>query len=142
MKKLIGATALVSLAALLSPAPAMAEDDGEVTTRETCLPGTSLCQGGVVRHYSPDDGYDPPIIVFCNYGDGFPTLNWAREKYVEEGTSSKSDCGDDTDGIYIRSGEELWCRVTGQVYWTKEFDAVGSHKINDLWEQGCTLRKD
>jgi hypothetical protein len=107
---------------------------------ETCLPGTNICQGGDVRH-AADGGYDPAIIIFCNYGDAFPSVNWNRDRRVEEGTSSHADCGNDTDVIYIRAGEELWCDA-GYHGDYKSLDATGPHKINDLFDQTCTLRKD
>lgn len=99
----------------------------------TCSGG--VCIGGEVRH-ATDDGYDPAIIVFCNYGDP-----WDQRRLVAEGTSSKADCGVDTDQIYIRDGEELWCTDSGRA-WEKEFDATGRHKISDLWNKPCVLHKD
>lgn len=131
----LAAAFLLALAPItFVPAPA---------TAISCIPFTDLCQGGVLRHYAPDDDYDPHIIVFCKFSDGFTDgvsdPDWSKDKAVAEGTSSASDCGDDTDVVYLRPGEELWC-FRGE--WYKAFDATGSHKIDDLWERSCTLRKD
>jgi hypothetical protein len=103
--------------------------------KETCVPGTDICIGGKVYHW-PDANYDPPIIVYCNFGS-------KTKRYVHERSSSKEDCGTDTDQIYIRKGEELWCkRGNILVSWQKEFDKTGRHKINDVWSKSCTLRRD
>jgi hypothetical protein len=103
---------------------------------ETCFPGTNLCQGGRVYHLT-DEGYDPAIIIFCNYG-----APWENRRYVVEGSSSQEDCGDDTDQIYIREGEELWCHDSQYGGAWKAFDATGRHKIDDLWDERCELRTD
>lgn len=117
--------ACLSVVGLASPATAV-----------TCFPGTNLCQGGKVTH-SNDTGYDRAIIVFCNFG-----APWENRKYVEEGTNSNQDCGDDTDQIYLRDGEDLWCKSGDpQVPWVRIFAADQErHKINDFWEMSCTLR--
>jgi hypothetical protein len=103
----------------------------------TCIPGTSLCQGGVLKHVT-DNGYDAPIIVYCNFGSTVKRL-------VREGESSQKYCGDDTDQIELRYNEELVCRsyVSGTGYqWVKVFDATGRHKIGDFWERECALTTD
>ena len=121
--------AVALAAAALLPAPP--------ATALTCIDGT--CSGGHFWHYSPDDGYDPGIIIVCNYGSGI-------RKTVMEGEWSNKYCGIDTDQIYIRDGEELWCKLrAGYQPWTLVFDASGYHKIHDLWGGdyvGCTLRVD
>jgi len=126
------AAILLPFLLLIAPAPA--------AQAVTCFPGTNVCQGGDVRH-AADSHYDPAIIIFCNYGDAFPSVNWNRDRRVEEGTSSHADCGDDTDVIYIRAGEELWCDA-GYHGDYLALDATGPHKINDLFDRRCTLRKD
>lgn len=96
---------------------------------------------GSVKHYSPDDGYDPPLIVTCDGSEDFGIG-------IAEGHSSKEVCGD-TSGIIVRPGEEVWCKILyqgdGSVYlWQKKFDATGWHGIGNYWEDGagCTLRLD
>jgi len=112
---------------------------------ETCLPVLG-CVGGTVAHHA-DNGYDPAIIVFCDYRDAFtngkPDPDWTRDRRVPEGTSSRAVCGTDTDVIYLRSGEYLVCRhVTpqGSIYWTTELYAAGPHKITDLFSERCALK--
>ena len=95
---------------------------------------------GQVRHYAPDDGYDPTLLIRCNYGDP------ASRREVPEGRSSTSYCKD-TDQIGVRNNEEVWCKYvssSGSYDWIKRFDAAGWHKINDIWSGGlgCTLRTD
>jgi hypothetical protein len=126
--------ALAAAAPVAVMAPAVAE---------TCLPGVG-CFGGSVSHLS-DSGYDAAIVVFCNYGDAFPTPNWNREKYVAEGTSSRADCGTDTDVIWVRRDEQIACREvtrTGTVFYTVKFDAYGGHKITDNENEDCVVQRD
>lgn len=93
-------------------------------------------------YHGNDTGYDPAIIVRCTYGD--PDSN----RYVYEGHSSKEFCKD-ADQVYVRSGEEFWCIYyrtssygTQIKEWRLTFDATGWHKIDDLFNKTCTLRKD
>lgn len=104
----------------------------------TCTAGI-YC--GTIRHVN-DPGYDPSIIVRCTYGVA------SSKRYVPEGRSSKEYCKD-SDQVYVRSGEELWCRYSRSApygsrisYWAKTFDATGWHKITDAFNKSCTLRKD
>jgi hypothetical protein len=131
------AAILLPLTLLFAPAP--------VAQAVTCIPGTSICQGGDVRHAN-DSNYDPAIVVFCDYGDAFdqfgnPNVSWNQRELVQEGTTSHADCGDDTDVVYVRAGEEIWCD-SGNFGPYKWLDATGPHKINDLADRTCTLRKD
>lgn len=121
---IVAAVGLSTTAAVALPTPAQAE---------TCFLG--ICIGGKVFH-GGDTGYDRAIVVYCNFGSSNPS-------YVQEGTSSTQDCGTDTDQIYIRTGEELWCKNGNILFpWEKEFDATGRHKIVDDWSKTCTLRVD
>jgi len=131
------AALILPLTLLFAPAP--------VAQAVTCIPGTSICQGGDIRH-ATDGGYDPAIVIFCDYGDAFdqfgnPDVDWSERDLVAEGTSSHADCGDDMDVVYVRPGEEIWCDTAnfGPYKWR---DATGPHKVNDLFDQRCTLRKD
>ncbi len=92
---------------------------------------------GVVIHYSPDDGYDPPFLVRCNFGD--PSSN----RYVYEGQTSKSYCKD-TDQIYINSGARLVCiyYLGGYPKWEVVFDSTGWHKIGDDFGRTCVYQLD
>lgn len=110
----------------------------ESTAKATTCPPVGACFGGHVHHHA-DDGYDPYIKVVCQYGSD-------NERWIYEGEDSKEKCGVDTDQIYIRYGEELWCYkppvLQSGGYWEKMFDEQGRHKINDQWYFSCTLRKD
>ena len=99
---------------------------------------TGIC--GTVRH-AADSGYDAPIIVRCVYGTG-------PKKYVPEGFSSKKWCRD-TDQVYVRSNEEVWCLYwiqegvgTGHYSYLKQFDAQGWHKITDHFNKKCIVKRD
>lgn len=130
MKKLF--LALVMALALLVPTGAASAD-------EACLPVKSC---GSIYHYTPDSGRDTPILVRCDINSG----PWLR---VYEGQSSRRHCND-TDAIWNRAGEEIWCKMlvgspSDQVWvWQRKFDATGSHKIDNWWNdgQGCTIRAD
>jgi len=97
-----------------------------------------LC--GIIKHYSPDAGYDAAIIIRCDWSSS-TTLSGAH--YLTEGQSSKTYCTD-TDQVYMRAGDELWC-ITGDrfgTYFEKVMDATGWHKIDDLFDRSCVLHKD
>lgn len=136
IRRLIGALAALMLGLMLALAPV------STASAETCILG--VCYGGRVLHVE-DAGHDPSIIVFCNYADAFtngePDPDWSKEKYVAEGTSSRADCGDDTDVIYVRSGEEISCRNMNTLL-SRKYDATGPHKINDLDMLNCTVQLD
>lgn len=98
-----------------------------------------LC--GTISHYSPDEGYDDPIAIRCDYGSG-PT------EFVYEGQSSTMRCHD-TDEVYVRDNEEIHCRYrkytgpdTGTYYWQLRFDAQGWHKITDDFNRSCVVQRD
>lgn len=133
MKKILIALVLALVLALASPVPA--------ADANTCTFG--IC--GQVRHYSPDDGYDAAIIIRCDWS---ADTSLAGAHYVTEGSSSAVFCKD-TDQIYMRTGDELWCKMVNPLnptitMWAKRMDATGWHKIGSDWDDGygCTLRKD
>ena len=112
--KLTIAAAAIALAATLTPAPAHAAGFN-----------------GILCHYSPDDGYDASIrVLFDNGALG----------YVFEGDCSPST--KDAISVYIRAGEEMWCKYDGT--WRKEADAPGYHSLGFYFSDGagCTLRTD
>ena len=117
MKRLILAAAVTVTAAILSPTPADAAG------------------GAIFRHYSPDDGYDPPIRFRCNNGE---------EYGLPEGATSSGICL--VRAIYIRPGEEAWAKVLvgGYWQWRKKFDATGWYGVDDGFDDGLglTLRVD
>ena len=128
MKKILIALVLALVLAFASPVPA--------ATAGECSYG--LC--GIVKHYSPDNGYDAAIIIRCDWSSS-TTLSGAH--YLTEGQSSKTYCVD-TDQIYLRTGDELWC-ITGDrfgTYFEKVFDATGWHQIHDTFDRSCVLQKD
>lgn len=99
---------------------------------------TGIC--GTVKHGS-DAGYDAPIAIRCNYGSG-PT------EFVYEGQSSTIRCRD-TDEVYVRDNEEVWCKYwiqegagTGHYEYIRQFDAKGWHKITDHFNKWCVLHRD
>lgn len=132
MRKWIIAALTAALVAVGLFAP-LATNTASATT---CPPLGLPCFGAVLHHYAPDDGYDPAIMIRCNYQQGVT-------EFLYEGQSSERYCGIDMDEIYIRAGEEMWC--LDHWVWAKRFDATGWHKVVDTWSdggQGCTLRKD
>lgn len=116
----------------------------------TTCPPVGSCFGGKVYHAS-DGGYDAAIVVICNWGDAFNPDGSEKSRaeqsrhfrYVEEGTWSTADCGIDTDVIFVRSNEEIWCEVGPQPgYYAKVYDAIGPHKIHDLFKSKCLVHRD
>lgn len=71
-------------------------------------------------HYGPDAGLDTSIIVTCDWYDKQP------QTYLPEGTAEDS-CN--VTGVYVRSGEELWCQTTpGNFVKATGLDATGWHQ--------------
>lgn len=135
MKRLF--IAFVMLLTLLVATPTIATPAyaGECTILGVC---------GTIKHYTPDGGLDPAIIIRCDLGD--PTT----KHNLWEGETSTKYCKD-TDEVWNRVGEEIWCKyptttsyLTGDYTWIKRFDDAGWHKINDIWDDGwgCTIRED
>ena len=128
----------LALAAVIGLTP-LAATPAQATT---CILG--VCIGGDIRHDS-DDGYDDPIIVFCDWSDAYP-VDWSKDSRVAEGSSSTSDCGTDTDVIWVRADEEIWCDFPVSPYtehrYLKVFDAQGPHKIEDNWSEDCVVQRD
>lgn len=105
----------------------------------TCVPGTSICQGGRIDHVS-DAGYDKPIIIFCDYEDAYP-MHWDRRWLVYEGQNSTQRCHKDTDIVYVRRDEQIACSIGYGIYVVK-WDAQGRHKMNDLVDENCVVQRD
>jgi hypothetical protein len=82
-------------------------------------------------YHRADDGYDPAIIVH----NGTPAY------LVKEGESSQFYTANIT-GIYMRSGEALWCKVGAT--WYLRMTSTGLHNLPAGWSDGdgCTLRLD
>jgi hypothetical protein len=122
---LIVAAVLVFIAAVLTNSPANAGN-------------CSSLGCGSMTHYAPDDGYDSPMLVRCQWGDN------ATNFLLYEGSSSTSHCRD-LDQIYVRPGENYRCRGwSGSYgwYWTGAYDATGWHKIYDGENKVCVLNLD
>lgn len=83
-----------------------------------------------------DDGYDPAIIITCNW-------NTKAQTWLYEGHDSREFC-QDMDGFWVRPGEELWCwNYAGIGYWYKRADDSDWYKITDAEHyRNCTLRQD
>lgn len=92
----------------------------------------SLC--GTIVHAS-DSGYDADIVVRCTYGVE------ASKRWVPEGRSSASYCKD-TDQVFVRTNEEIWCGSSPSSAKAKRFDAQGWHKINNLFYMWCVVQRD
>lgn len=92
----------------------------------------SLC--GTIVH-SSDAGYDADIVVRCTYGVE------ASKQWVPEGRSSASYCKD-TDQVFVRTNEEIWCGYSPTSSKAKTFDAYGWHKINNLFYMWCVVQRD
>jgi hypothetical protein len=109
----------------------------------TATAASGADDGSTYTHYSPDAGYDRAFLVSCPHG-------WER---VREGYGSMEYCGltmdgdDATLGIYIRRGEELWCKYMapdGSMVWLRRVDRRGWDEPHWNWSDGwgCTLRRD
>lgn len=87
-------------------------------------------------YHGNDDGYDPAIIITCNW-------NTKAQNWLYENTGSDRFCTD-MDGFYVRPGEELWCwNSAGIGYWAKRADETGWYKMTDDEKyKNCTLRVD
>lgn len=92
----------------------------------------TLC--GTIVHAS-DSGYDADIVVRCTYGVE------ASKRWVPEGRSSASYCRD-TDQVFVRTNEEIWCGSSPSAPKGKTFDAQGWHKINNLFYRWCVVQRD
>lgn len=137
------ATAVAMIVGLLTVQPAQAT---------TCFEG--VCIGGNIGHHDPDNGYDQPIFIVCNWADAFQDDGdpraWSKlvenGDFVAEGEKSGKYCGIDTDVIVVRDGEQIACRETdrfGNHSWPVKFDASGPHKITDNWhENHCVTQAD
>lgn len=140
MKKIVSSLATLLFLPLMVVGFAAAPAHADVCTFDTGL----YC--GVMKHYTPDDGYDRAIKIECNFGSG-------DTHQLAEGESSTKYCKD-MDRFYIRDGEELWCKYrlyngdTYQYYdkWLKhaDGDATGWHKWSNGESDGygCTLHAD
>jgi hypothetical protein len=118
--KLFLAMMLVSLGTIVAvPAPAMASC--------TSILGTLYC--GKVYHHAPDDGYDAPIIVTCDWGTKVP-------KWVYEGNW---DPCRDMDGMYARPGEDIVCYRADIGVWQLLVED-GWFKTNDLYNGRCVVQ--
>lgn len=97
-----------------------------------------LC--GRIDHYAPDTGYDAAIITRCNARDPYSRVD------IKEGASSKWFCAD-IGSVYVRSNEEIWCKVPTERYfgkWSKMFDSTGWHTIKNTFNDGsgCVVQRD
>src|SRR5687768_2811493 len=68
----------------------------------------ALCEVGHIcgdfTHKSPDEGYDDPIKVTCDWNDKSPV------QWIAEGQSATCH---DTDGFYVPSGKNITCTEQG-----------------------------
>ena len=135
---LVGAVALAMTSAIVTAPTATAGPLCDLTGQQIC---------GFLWH-GDDAGYDPGIKITCkgtkDAAGNFTSAGASWNHLVEEGKKSTQFCTD-MDGIYIRSGEELWCVAYTTSYGTvyeKSFDSTGWHKTNDLWSEICELRLD
>lgn len=117
MRRLVAAVAVAPLlaaplvVAVPSPASAMSRD---------------------LKHHSPDDGYHASIIATCSWAN-----RATQSRYIAVGRSA----GCATQGVYLRAGEELWCRETPVWGWRRRFAGKGWHAETYWGSDGCTLRK-
>lgn len=85
-------------------------------------------------HYSPDDGYDQPILVKC--------ATTFSNVLVMEGDSIPAGCHGMSQ-IFVRDNEEIWCKY--DLVWKKQFDTPGWRTMSNTgWSDGsgCTVRRD
>lgn len=86
---------------------------------------------GKMYHHAPDDGYDPAIIVTCNW-------NTKAQTWVYEG--DWSPCRD-MDGIYARPGEDIVCYRPDIGIW-QVFVENGWVKVHDQYSNRCVAQLD
>jgi hypothetical protein len=85
-----------------------------------------------VRHYSPDNGYDAPIPVTCNWNSP-----WSNYQMVAEGQSSTCH---DSDGFYVGLGKivsclgvsDYWHDYGGGPRWVKVIDTEDLRCVHQL----------
>lgn len=87
---------------------------------------TAHAAGGVIRHYSPDDGFDDPFLVRWN---GFDS--WINEGDAKSGVTM----------IYVPAGEQVVC-TTDAVHWFIMWDATGWHGVGNGSGQTCVNQLD
>jgi hypothetical protein len=85
-------------------------------------------------HFSPDNGYNAPIIVTCSwanrYGTALPT--------VAEGHT----LGCNMEGVYVRPDEQIKCYESPSIGWQIFWDATGWHQANYSPVYGCIVQRD
>lgn len=91
-----------------------------------------MCGG--IWHYAPDDGYDAPFAIRCNYGDP------SSLRLVYEGQSGNQHC-QDVDQVYVNAGTQIACVGTWGG-WEVRYDATGWHKIYDHQTPTCVYQLD
>ena len=84
---------------------------------------------GDFYHKSPDEGYDDPIKITCDYGDKSPV------QYIAEGEHATCH---DTDGFYVPSGKNVTCTAAGWDTWLT-YNETGWHKIFDRQDFRCVI---
>lgn len=112
MRTLTMTAAATSLAAAAVLVPAVP------TAAGTC---SSYGCGGFY-HIAPDDGFDDPIRVACDWNNV-----WNTSRMIAEG--QRSPCAD-TDGFYVAPGTKVLCRAAWSGWyaythtggWTKVYD--------------------
>jgi hypothetical protein len=123
MKRVIAALALL-LSTLLLPAPAAQADD-------QCTFYGQFC--GTIYHYAPDDGYDAPFLVACDWRNGGP----ANGQYIHEGVNSANVCRD-VDAVYVNAGYKYVCLNFGS--WSTFWSGAGWKRINNAMSAVCVYQ--
>lgn len=132
---LLAVTALLAIMAIIISFLVSMQDDANAQARRGQCSWYLGC--GTVDHYAPDDGYDPPIIITCDWGAKPQT--WLYEG--QRGNTSCAGYNGDVDGFYLRAGEQAWCffSIRGVYNWYPR-GARGWNKVYDGENWLCTLR--
>lgn len=82
-------------------------------------------------HYAPDDGYDRPIYVTCDW-------DAKTIKTVYEGNSLSCNM----EGVYVHDNQQIKCYEGAGIGWQIVWDATGWHKSNYAPLYGCVDQAD
>lgn len=105
-------------------------------------PAQAAVIGGSIKHYSPDEGYDLPILVSCENESktGSDTFS------IPEGSHSDDICPhEDVNKVYVRYDEQIACREidsAGLIFWPVQYDKNGWHDVGNFTNKLCVVQRD
>lgn len=87
---------------------------------------------GDLRHSTPDNGADGPLLATCDLGNPWPNAVW-----VSEGRDAPCH---DTDGLFVNYGTVVTCTWAGDGYGSATLHHTGQWvKIYDNQNWRCVL---